>query len=92
MPVFINASEKKKIDSLYLTVEQVRYAANVWMASHDLPRAARKKRYREAAERIAYYQHRNQQARRSHTNTTFRRLRQLGIKVSRLRPSKPGNP
>jgi hypothetical protein len=90
--VCISASEKKTTASLYLTVEQVREAACVWVEAQDLSAPARRRKYRKAAARIAYYQRRNQQARQSHTKTTRQRLRNLGITVNQLRSCVPGEP
>jgi SRSO17 transposase len=61
---------KKTTETAYLTVEQIRYAASVWFDAHCLPGGARWKRYQEAAERIAYHQRHNRDARRSHTKKT----------------------
>jgi len=46
--------------------------------------AARRGIYREAAERIAYYQEHNQQSRIFHTRTTVGRLLAMGIDVDQL--------
>jgi hypothetical protein len=67
-----------------LTVEQVRDAMNVWLDAADLSRAARKRRYKKAANKIGYYQRRNEQARKSHTKTRHKRLEGLGIDVNEL--------
>jgi len=82
--VSITNSEKKTTDSLYLTVEQVRVAACAWVTAQALPSSVRMIFYRQAARSIAYYQHRNQQARKSHRKKMLRRLRKLGIKVGQL--------
>jgi SRSO17 transposase len=62
-----------------LTMEQVRRAANVVIASLDLPPAARKKRYKKEVRHQQYYAHRNAQASRSHRKTRKKRLAELGI-------------
>ena len=67
-----------------LTVEQVRDAVNVWLDAADLPRAARKRRYEKALNKIHYYQRRNDQARKSHTKTRHKRLEALGIDANEL--------
>ena len=92
MPGFIRACEKKTTDRQYLTVEQVRDAASAWVEAQGLPPSARKKIYQETAARIAYYQRRNQQARKSHTKRTRQRLRAIGIKLDRLRSCVPDDP
>ena len=92
MPASISASEKKTTHSLYLTVEQVRQAACAWIDAQRLVPAARPTIYRSTAQRIAYYQRRNQQARQSHTKTTLRTLQSLGIDVRQLPSCKPNDP
>ena len=91
MPGCSSASEKKTPETLYLTVEQVREAANAWLAAWSLPPAARMTLYQETAERMAYYQHRNQQARQAHRQKTLRRLRTLGINLCQLPSCIPHN-
>lgn len=85
----ISVSGKKTTETEYLTVEQVRDAACAWCEAQSLPPRARHLKYQAVAERIAYYQSRNQQARKSHTKTTKRRLRKLGVKLGRLPSCKP---
>jgi hypothetical protein len=75
---------KKTTETAYLTVEHVRLAAGAWFEAHCLPRSARLRRYQQAAERIAYHQLRNMEARRSHTKTTLRRLHRMNIWLSHL--------
>ena len=84
VPGFINASEKKTTDSLYLTVEQVHEAACAWLEAQRFPPRSRAAVYQKAADLIAYYQHRNQGARKAHRRDTLRRLHQRGIKLSCL--------
>ena len=85
MPVSISSSEKKTIETAYLTVEQVRDAVNTWLAAQPLARSARAEAYRKCAQRIAYYQRRNQQARKSHTKKTLQRLQKLRLDPRQLR-------
>ena len=92
MPAYISASEKKTTHTLYLTVEQVREAACAWIDAQRLVPAAWPAVYRKAAQRIAYYQRRNQQARQSHTKTTLRNLQSLAIDVRHLPSCKPDDP
>ncbi len=87
----ISASEKKTTETVYNNLEQVRDAACAWCEALSQPPRARQKQYQQAAQRIAYYQHRNQQARKSHTKTTRRRLRRLGVKLSQLPSCVPRN-
>lgn len=67
-----------------LTVEQVRDAMNGWLDAADLSRAARKRRYEKALNKMRYYQRRNEQARKSHTKTRHQQLEALRIDVSEL--------
>ena len=80
----ISDSEKKTTESLYLTVEQVRTAASAWVEAQSRHSAARRGIYRDAAEKIAYYQKHNQQSRIYHTRTTVARLLAMGIDVHQL--------
>ena len=91
MPGCSSASEKKTPETLYLTVEQVREAANTYLAARSLPPSARRARYQQAADLIAYHQHRNQQSRRAHYHDTLRQLRQRGINISQLKSCVPHN-
>jgi hypothetical protein len=59
-------------------------AASVCVAAQSLGPLARYQTYQRVAERIAYYQRRNQQARRSHTKTTLSSLKTLGIRLSQI--------
>ncbi len=90
--MFISVSEKKTLDNPYLTVEQVLQAACAWVVAQALPPPARVVIYRQAAERIAYYQDRNRRARQSHTKRTLRRLRELGIEADQLNSCVPNKP
>ena len=73
------------MDSLYLTVEQVRFAASVWVAVQSFGALVQRKVYTQAAEIIQYYQRRNQQAREHLAQRKRQRLRALGIEVENLR-------
>lgn len=75
---------EKTAGAEHLTVEQVRRAASACILSLTLPPSARTRLLQATAERIVYYQHRNEQARHSHTRTTRRRLRRLGLKPHQL--------
>ena len=89
MLVFINASEKKKTDSDYLTVEQVQQAANAYLEAQSYPPRCRLTVYQKAVKRINYYQRRNRQSRKAARRTTLRRLHQLGIKLGSLKSCVP---
>ncbi len=68
-----------------ITVEQVRSATNVWLDAADLPPSARRKRFEEELEKQKYYQRRNNQARKSHTQTRIERLTAMGIDVDKIK-------
>jgi SRSO17 transposase len=68
-----------------ISVEQVRSAMNVWLDAADFPPAVRRKRFEEELAKQQYYQHRNRQARTSHTKTRVKRLTALGIDVTRIK-------
>jgi SRSO17 transposase len=68
-----------------LTVEQVRSAMNVWLSAVDLKPAARRKRYDCEWRKQCYYQYRNKQASRSHTQTRRKRFAALGIDVDKIK-------
>lgn len=73
-----------------LTLEQVRRAADVYVASLDLPPRIRARRYQEEADRQRYYAQRNAQAARSHRKTRRARLRELGIAPDKIKSACPG--
>lgn len=62
-----------------LTLEQVRRATNVYLATMDLPPRLRNHFYRQESDRIRYHQQRNASASRSHWKTALQRYKQLGI-------------
>ena len=75
-----------------LTMEQVRRAANVFVASLCLPRRSREKLYRAESARQSYYASRNAQASKSHRKTRHKRLAGLGVdpdKIKSVSPKKP---
>jgi len=72
-----------------LSVEQVRSAVNVWLEAADLPAAVRRKRFQAELDKQRYYQHRNRQARTSHTKTRVRRLVAAGIDVTSIKSCVP---
>lgn len=76
-----------------ITVEQVRSAMDVYLEAADLPAAARRARFQAELEKQHYHQHRNKQARISHTKTRIDRLTALGIDVSQIKSCIPeGHP
>jgi SRSO17 transposase len=74
-----------------LTLEQVRRAADVFVASVDLPPRRRRQQYQAEADRQRYHARRNAQAARSHRKTRQERLRELGIDPEKIKsvPPKP---
>ena len=73
-------------------VEQVRMAASAWVEAQSRHSAARRGIYQDVAEKIAYHQKRNQQARIFHTRATVARLLELGIDVDHLPSCAPVSP
>jgi hypothetical protein len=67
----------------------VHKAASAFVAGLGLPPSARAKIYQKAADKIAYHLRRNQQARKSHTKTTRKRLHALKIDVDKLPSYEP---
>lgn len=68
-----------------ISVEQVRSAMNVWLEVADLPPSLQRNRFEQELEKQQYYQRRNRQARRSHTQTRIQRLAALGINIQRIK-------
>jgi hypothetical protein len=64
---------------------QVRAATSAVVQSWWLDAAATAELFRRTAKKIQYHQRRNAAARKSHTKTTKRKLRQYGIKLSTLK-------
>ncbi len=72
-----------------LTVEQVCSAMNVWLDAAELPAAARRERFKAELEKQQYHQHRNKQARTSHTKTRISRFIATGIDVGKIKSCIP---
>jgi SRSO17 transposase len=72
----------------HLTTEQVRRAMNVWLQL-AAGRLTRTERLQRELAKQRYYQHRNAQARRSHTKTRNARLQFLGIDPDRIKSCIP---
>jgi SRSO17 transposase len=75
-----------------LTTEQVRRAANVFVASISLPPRARERLYQLETDRQAYYARRNAQAAKSHRKTHCKRLAELGIDPQTIKSVSPKPP
>lgn len=72
-----------------LTMEQVRRAANVVIASLSLPRLQREAAYEQELARQDYYARRNAIASTSHTKTRLKRLASLGIDPDKIKSVHP---
>lgn len=72
----------------HLTTEQVRRAMNAWLEA-AARRLTKTQRLERELEKQQYYQHRNVQARRSHTKTRKARLKALGIDADRIKSCLP---
>ena len=68
-----------------LTVCQVHTAVSAVVRSWWLDGAAAKQLFQQASKKIAYRQHHNAQARKSHTKTTRKLLKQLGIDLTKTK-------
>jgi SRSO17 transposase len=68
-----------------LTVEQVRRAMNAWLSAEQWAGCSRREHYKVERAKQDYYQHRNRQARESHTKTRLARLRALGIDADHIK-------
>lgn len=75
----------------HLTTEQVRRAMNTWLeaAQRRLTTIAR---FQRELDKQRYYQRRNAQAQRSHTNTRRAELHELGIDADRIKSCIPSSP
>jgi len=68
-----------------ISIEQVKSAMNVWLDTADLPPTIRRQRFEAELEKQQYYQRRNRQARKSHTQTRIDRLTAIGIDVDKIK-------
>lgn len=75
-----------------LTLEQVRRAANVFLASIGLPPRCRANLYQDEADRQAYHARRNAQAAKSHKKRRRKRLAGLGIDPEKIKSVSPKPP
>jgi len=75
-----------------LTMEQVRRAADVFLAAIDLPPQHRRQSYQAELNRQHYYQRRNATASRSHRKTRLQRLHRLGIDPNQIKSVLPKRP
>lgn len=64
---------------------QIHTAVSAIVRSWWLDGAAAQQLYQQAGDEITYHQHRNAQARESHTKTTKQRLEQLGIDLTKTK-------
>ena len=68
-----------------LTLYQIRDALAAYLAALPLGREARRHILEHAAWTISYERHRNERAKTSHRKAALRRLRKLGIYITRIR-------
>jgi SRSO17 transposase len=79
-------------DAERLTLEQVRRAADVYIASADLPPRPRTARYQAEADRIRYHQIRNATASVSHRKTRLIEYEAMGIDAMSIKSIHPKQP
>jgi len=72
-----------------LSVEQVRRSLNCYLQHHDLPPAVRDAAFDKELANQKYYQSRNEQARKSHTQTRIVFYQRLGIDVDHIKTCIP---
>jgi len=75
-----------------LTLEQVRRAANVFIASIGLPPGTGQQLFQRETKRQRYYASRNAQASKSHRKTRNKRLAELGIDPQKIKSVPPKDP
>lgn len=75
-----------------LTLEQVRRAANVLVASMGLPPRCQERNFTAEVTRQAYYARRNAQAAKSHRKTRRKRLMENGIDPEKIKSVSPKPP
>lgn len=75
-------------DAERLTLEQIRRATDVFIASMDLPRRLRQQRYRNEHQRIRYHQIRNASASKYHRRRRYNEYRAMGIDPDRIKSVK----
>jgi hypothetical protein len=68
-----------------LTVEQVRRSLNAYLAHHYLPPLLRDEAFEKELADQHYYQTRNAQAKKSHTQTRIAYYLKLGIDVDKIK-------
>ena len=73
-------------------MEQVRRAADVFLAAIDLPPKQRRQSYQAELDRQHYYQRRNATASRSHRKTRLKQLDLLRIDPDQIKSVLPKQP
>ena len=68
-----------------LTLEQIRRAADVYVASIGLPSSSRSQRYQAELDRMEYHQKRNADASRSHRKRRYEEFRAIGIDPDKIK-------
>lgn len=74
-----------KDDSGELTVEQVRRSLNCYLLNYQLPTLSPDEALEKELAQQRYYQHRNAQAKKSHTKTRIKRYSEQGIEVGSIK-------
>lgn len=75
-----------------LTLEQVRRACNVLVASFGLPPRCQNHNFTAEVKRQTYYARRNAQAAKSHRKTRRKRLKKIGIDPEKIKSVSPKPP
>ncbi len=77
------------MEGRYLTVEQVRLAADAWIMAQRVKPKAKATLFQQTVAVIRYRQDRNRVARVSHWKKTIRKLESLGIDYNEIRSCIP---
>jgi len=76
----------------WLTMQQVRRAANVFIGTMHLTRKARQEAYAKEVSNQQYYSRRNATAARSHLKSRLKRLEEIGIHPDKIKSVSPKSP
>jgi SRSO17 transposase len=86
------SSSEDVLSGELLTLEQVRRACNLFIASIGLPPRCQAHNYTTEVNRQTYYARRNAQASKSHRKTRRKRLQQIGIDPEKIKSVSPKPP
>lgn len=84
-----NPLEKKTLQELYLTVEQVRLAASAWITVQQVKPSVQYRFFQKIVDVIAYRQNRNRDSRVSNWKTSIKKLEVLGIDINKIQTCIP---